>query len=95
MSDKPLVSLLIPICNVEKYLRECLDSARDQTLKNIEIICINEPTFHPIGDLANVMRSDEEEAARSLDLPHALGNAASVSERYFRVPSILGEEGDR
>lgn len=54
-----------------------------------------EPTFHPIGDLANVMRSDEEEAARSLDLPHALGNAASVSERYFRVPSILGEEGDR
>ncbi len=42
MSDKPLVSLLIPICNVEKYLRECLDSARDQTLKNIEIICIND-----------------------------------------------------
>ncbi len=36
------VSLLVPIYNVEKYLRECLDSAAAQTLKNIEIICIND-----------------------------------------------------
>lgn len=42
MAETPLVSLLIPICNVEKYLRDCLDSARDQTLQNIEVICIND-----------------------------------------------------
>ena len=36
------VSLLVPIYNVEKYLRQCLDSAAAQTLKNIEIICIND-----------------------------------------------------
>lgn len=42
MMKKPLVSLLVPICNVEKYLRECLDSAAGQTLKDIEIICIND-----------------------------------------------------
>ena len=39
---KPRVSLLVPIYNVEKYLRECLDSAREQTLHDIEIICIND-----------------------------------------------------
>lgn len=38
----PAVSLLVPICNVEKYLGECLDSAITQTLTNIEIICIND-----------------------------------------------------
>ncbi len=38
----PAVSLLIPIYNVEKYLRQCLDSAKDQTLSDIEIICIND-----------------------------------------------------
>lgn len=53
-----------------------------------------EPTFHPIGDLANVMREDEELSRRDLPLETALENAASTRERYFRVPSILGE-GDR
>jgi capsular polysaccharide export protein len=38
----PKVSLIIPVYNVEKYLRRCLDSAINQTLKDIEIICIND-----------------------------------------------------
>ena len=38
----PKVSILVPIYNVEKYLRECLDSLIKQTLKDIEIICIND-----------------------------------------------------
>ena len=41
-SDTPKVSLLVPICNVERYLCECLDSAVAQTLKDIEIICRSE-----------------------------------------------------
>lgn len=36
------VSIVIPVCNVEEYLRECLDSAINQTLKEIEIICVND-----------------------------------------------------
>ena len=36
------VSVIIPVYNVEKYLRECLDSVVNQTLNDIEIICIND-----------------------------------------------------
>lgn len=55
-----------------------------------------EPTFHPIGDLSNVMREDRAGAdGRGLSLGEALKNAGSARERYFRVPSILGEGGDR
>ncbi len=36
------VSIIIPVCNVEEYLRECLDSAIHQTLQEIEIICVND-----------------------------------------------------
>ena len=38
----PKVSVIIPIYNVEKYLRQCLDSLVNQTLADIEIICIND-----------------------------------------------------
>ena len=35
------ISVIIPIYNVEKYLKECLDSITAQTFEDIEIICIN------------------------------------------------------
>lgn len=38
----PNVSILVPICNVDKYLAQCLDSLVNQTLREIEIICIND-----------------------------------------------------
>lgn len=38
----PKVSVLVPIYNVEQYLRQCLQSLRDQTLDDMEIICIND-----------------------------------------------------
>lgn len=36
------VSVIVPVYNVELYLRECLDSIINQTLKDIEIICIDD-----------------------------------------------------
>lgn len=36
------VSILVPVYNVEDFLRECLDSLVSQTLTDIEIICIND-----------------------------------------------------
>lgn len=38
----PKVSVIIPIFNTEKYLRKCLDSVCNQTLSDIEIICIDD-----------------------------------------------------
>ncbi|MEI0565014.1 glycosyltransferase family 2 protein [Brachyspira pulli] len=36
------VSIIVPVYNVEKYLEQCLDSIINQTLKEIEIICIDD-----------------------------------------------------
>ncbi|MBD5513726.1 MAG: glycosyltransferase [Lachnospiraceae bacterium] len=38
----PFFSILIPVYNVEQYLEQCLDSLLNQTLENIQIICIND-----------------------------------------------------
>ena len=40
--NAPKLSVVIPCCNVEKYLHQCLDSVINQTLRELEIICVND-----------------------------------------------------
>lgn len=61
-----------------------------QSIKQLDLEGV-EPTFHPIGSLSNVMGDDLREPERDLPLDVALENAGSARDRYFRVPSILGE----
>ena len=42
MNTNPLVSILIPIYNVEKYLGKCLDSVFSQTYKNVEYVFVDD-----------------------------------------------------
>lgn len=42
MKDRVKVSIIVPVYNVEKYLDRCLNSLVNQTLKNIEIIVVND-----------------------------------------------------
>ena len=39
---RPKISVILPVYNAEKYLRPCLDSIRDQTLREIEILCVDD-----------------------------------------------------
>ena len=38
--EKDLISIIIPVYNVEEYINKCLDSIINQTYRNIEIILI-------------------------------------------------------
>ncbi len=42
MENKPKVSIIVPVYKVEKYLRRSMDSLVNQTLDEVEIICIND-----------------------------------------------------
>ncbi len=42
MSEKPLISVVIPIYNVEKYLDRCLSSVKTQTYENFEVLLVDD-----------------------------------------------------
>ena len=67
---------------------DLLEPIRQYDLEGVE------PTFHPIGDLSNVMGADAPDATdRHLPVDVALANAGASRDRSFRVPSILGDQG--
>lgn len=45
------VSVIVPTYNVEMYLRECMDSIVEQSLRDLEIICVNDGSTDSSGDI--------------------------------------------
>ncbi len=57
---KPYVSIVVPVYNVSDYLEVCLESCRKQTLKNIEIICVNDgSTDNSLSILEEIAKKDD------------------------------------
>ncbi len=47
------VSIIVPVYNIEKYLAKCLDSLINQTLEDIEIICVNDGSTDNSAEILN------------------------------------------
>ena len=59
MEENPLISVIIPVYNVSKYLIECLSSVVGQTYRNLEIIIINDGSNDASLSICDVYREKD------------------------------------
>lgn len=60
MENQPLISVIIPVYNVEEYLRECVDSVLNQTYQTFEIILVNDGSTDSSGEICDEYASNDE-----------------------------------
>lgn len=80
------VSVIIPVFNMERYLKDCLSSVRNQSLDNLEIICIND------GSTDSSLKILEENA--SVDKRITLINQSNMGVSFSRNLGIEVAKGD-
>ena len=80
----PKVSVIIPVYNVERYLGECLGSVLGQTLRDIEVVCVDDgSTDGSLGILRNIASGDR----RVKVLTQANAGAGAARNRGLREAS--------
>ena len=79
---QPKVSVIIPVYNNAKYLKECLDSAANQTLQNIEIICVNDGST---DDSLSIMRGYAEKDPRIVVIDKPNGGYGHTMNKGLEV----------
>lgn len=60
MTKQPLISVIIPVYNVEKYLPDCLDSVLAQTFKDFEVIAIDDGSPDGCGKILDEYAAKDE-----------------------------------
>ncbi len=53
MNDKDLISIIVPVYNVEKYLEKCITSILNQTYKNLQIILVDDGSQDKSGQICD------------------------------------------
>lgn len=81
--DAPKVSILVPCYNVEHFLPQCLESLVSQTLKDIEIICINDGSTDATLDV--IRRFQESDPRIEVIDKSNSGYGASMNEGLLRA----------
>ena len=81
----PEITVIIPVYNVEPWLRECMDSVINQTMRDIQIICVNDGS--PDGSRAILQEyADRDSRVEIIDKP----NGGLSSARNTAYPFIKG-----
>jgi len=88
------VSIIVPAYNVEKYIEKCLNSAISQTLKDIEIICINDGSTDNTLQIIN-KTADYDDRIYVINKPNSgYGHSMNLGIEHARGKYVVFLESD-
>lgn len=91
----PKVSVVVPIYNVEKYIKKCLDSLVNQTLQEIQIILVNDGSTDESGNIAKEYASKYTNKIIYLEKENGgLSDARNFGMRYTEGEYIAFLDSD-
>ena len=82
--SNPKVSIIVPVYNVEKYLHRCMDSLINQTLKDIEIIAVNDGST---DSSLSILREYEKKDTRVIVINKKNGGLSSARNEGMKYTS--------
>lgn len=84
MMEKPLISIIVPVYNVEAYIERCLDSLIGQTYENIEVLLINDASADGSGKICDRYAALDPRV-RVVHLPENRGVSHARNEGLYQA----------
>lgn len=95
MKNKPLVSIVIPVHNGQKYLKEALDSCIEQSYPTLEIIVVDDKSTDSTLDiLREYEKRDSRIKAIAVQKQNGLGNVINIGIRASKGKYIARMDAD-
>ncbi|OCG17025.1 glycosyltransferase family 2 protein [Gilliamella sp. WF3-4] len=94
MNSLPILSVVIPVYNTQMYIKKCLDSIINQSIKNIEIICVNDGST---DDSLSILKKYKEldDRIKIINKKNGgLSSARNVGIKYARGKYITFVDSD-
>lgn len=94
MEKDLLVSVIVPCYNVEKWVRECLESLLRQTYENIEIICVNDGSTDGTLDVIKSIAANDERCKVINKENKGYGHTINLGLEYAKGKYVAIVESD-
>lgn len=82
MKENQLISVIVPVYNVEKYLDECIESIVNQSYTNLEIILVDDGSTDNSGEKCDIWATKDNRIIVIHKSNGGLGNARNVGMSY-------------
>jgi glycosyltransferase involved in cell wall biosynthesis len=94
MDKSPLISIIIPVYNTEKYLAKCLENVINQTYKNIEIVVVNDGSSDNSIKIINEFREKDTRFILIEQSNHGISNARNSGIKASKGEYIVFIDSD-
>lgn len=92
--SQPLVSVIIPVYNVEKYLTRCLDSVINQTYENLDVILVNDGSTDSSGEICRRYAQNDPRISLFTQENQGLSAARNTGLNHMKGEYIVFVDSD-